>query len=96
MSANDIHGVKWQNYKMMFMEFEGELGTGKLNVFPLPHFYNLYDDPKEEYPDLTAALAGNLWIRWGPGPILVEHKKSLAEEPPIKPGTPDPYVPAKK
>ena len=93
--GNDIHGVKWHNYKMLFMEFEGDLGTGKLNVFPMPHFYNLYDDPKEEYP-VTGALAGNLWIRWGCGPILVEHKKSLAEEPPIKPGTPDPYVPAKK
>ncbi len=93
--GNDIHGVKWQNYKMMFKEFEGGLGTGKLNVFPMPHFYDLYVDPKEEYP-VTKALGGILWQRWGHGPILVEHEKSLAEEPPIKPGTPDPYVPAKK
>ena len=92
--GNDIHGVKWHNYKMMFMEFEGGLGTGKLNVFPMPHFYDLYVDPKEEYP-VTKALGGKLWLRWGTGPILVEHKKSLAKEPPIKPGTPDPYVPAK-
>jgi hypothetical protein len=32
----------------------------------------------------------------GAGPILVEHMESLAKEPVIKPGTPDPYVPAKK
>ena len=51
--GNDIHGVKWQNYKMMFKELEGGMGTGKLNVFPLPRFYNLYDDPKEEYPVTT-------------------------------------------
>jgi arylsulfatase len=80
---------------MLFMEIEGDLGTGKLNVFPLPHFYDLYSDPREQFP-VTTALAGSLWQRWGLGPILVEHKKSLAEEPPIRPGTPDPYVPAKK
>jgi len=93
--GNDIHGVKWQNYKMMFKEFEGGLGTGRLNVFPFPHFYNLYDDPKELYP-VTAELAGRFWSRWGLGPILAEHKKSLAQEPPIKPGTPDPYVPERR
>ena len=93
--GNDIHGVKWQNYKMMFMELEGGLGTGKLNKFPFPHFYNLYEDPKEEYP-LTKEVGANLWNRWGAGPILVEHMESLAKEPAIKPGTPDPYVPAKK
>ena len=93
--GNDIHGVKWHNFKMMFKEFEGGLGSGKLNVFPLPHFYDLYSDPKEEYP-VTKATGGSLWQRWGCGPILTEHQESLAAEPPIKPGTPDPYVPAKK
>ena len=93
--GNDIHGVKWRNYKMLFKELEGDRGTGKLNVFPMPHFYNLFADPKEEYP-VTQQMAGRLWYRWGLGPILVEHEKSLAAEPPIKPGTPDPYVPAKQ
>ena len=93
--GNDIHGVKWRNFKMMFKELDGEKGTGKLNVYPLPHFYNLYDDPREQYP-VTTATAGAFWTRWGLGPILVEHKESLVLEPPIKPGTPDPYVPVKK
>ena len=93
--GNDVHGVKWRNYKMLFKELEGDRGTGKLNVFPMPHFYNLFADPKEEYP-VTQQMAGRLWYRWGLGPILVEHEKSLAAEPPIKPGTPDPYVPAKQ
>ena len=90
--GNDIHGVKWRNYKMMFKEFEGEVGTGKLNVYPLPRFYDLYLDPKERYP-ITTSMAGALWQRWGHGPILVAHAKSLVAEPPIKPGTPDPYLP---
>jgi len=93
--GNDIFGVKWHNYKMLFKEFEGGLGTGKVNTFPMPHFYNLYEDPREQYP-VTSAIGGALWQRWGHGPILTAHMKSLAAEPPIKPGTLDPYVPAKK
>jgi hypothetical protein len=82
---------------MMFQELEGNLGSGVLNKFPFVRFYNLYDDPKEEYPlNLTPEIMNNLWVRWGAGPILVEHMESLAKEPVIKPGTPDPYVPAKK
>lgn len=57
--GNDIHGVKWCNYKLTFKKFEGGLGTGRLNVYPLPRFYNLYDDPKEGYP-VTTATAGAL------------------------------------
>jgi hypothetical protein len=29
------------------------------------------------------------------GPMAADHKRSLAEEPPIRTGTPDPYKPAK-
>jgi len=95
--GDDIFGVKWQNYKMMFKELEGGLGNGMLNEFPFVRFFNLYEDPKEEYPmNLDPSLLDNLWVRWGPGPILVEHQESLAKEPVIKPGTPDPYKPAKK
>lgn len=92
--GNDIHGAKWRNYKMLSKELEGGVGSGRLNVYPVPRFYNLFIDPKEEYP-ITQELAGQLWWRWGLAPILVEHEKSLAAEPPIKPGTPDPYVPGK-
>lgn len=38
---------------------------------------------------------GHLWVRWPVAEILNEHANSLAKEPPIKPGTPDPYVPKK-
>ena len=42
------------------------MGSGKLNVFPFVRFFNLYDDPKEEYPlNLTKEMIANLWIRWG-------------------------------
>ena len=93
--GNDVHGAKWRNYKMLTKELEGGLGSGQLNVYPVPRFYNLYLDPREEFP-ITQQLAGQMWWRWGLGPIMVEHAESLAAEPPIKPGTPDPYVPRNK
>jgi len=56
---------------------------------------SLYRDQKEMYP-ITDESPFDYWARWPATKILGEHMKSLQEEPPIKPGTPDPYVPAKK
>jgi arylsulfatase len=91
--GNDVFGIKWRNWKMMFKELEGGKGTGAKITYDFPRFFNLYDDPKEEYP-LTKATAGHFWVRWPMGEVLKAHAKSLAEEPPIRPGTPDPYLPA--
>ena len=35
----------------------------------------------------------NYWIRFPAGKVLTDHLVSLKKEPPIRPGTPDPYVP---
>jgi arylsulfatase len=88
--GNDLFGAKWRNWKMMFKEVER--GTDEKKTYDFPRFYNLYSDPKEEYP-LTKATAGHFWVRWPIGEILTKHANSLKEEPPIAPGTPDPYQP---
>ena len=88
--GTEIYGVKWRNWKMMFKELER--GTDPLIEFPLPRFFNLYVDPKEEYP-LTAETLGHLWVRWPAGQVLLEHLASLKEEPPVPPGARDPYSP---
>ena len=88
--GNDLFGIKWRNWKMMFKEVER--GTDAKKTFDLPRFFNLYNDPKEEYP-VTKATAGHLWVRWPMAEILTKHTESLQKEPPIKPGTPDPYMP---
>ena len=88
--GNDMFGVKWRNWKMMFKEVER--GTDHKLTYDFPRFYNLYSDPKEEYP-LTKATAGHFWVRWPMSEILTEHLASLKKEPPIQPGTPDPYQP---
>jgi arylsulfatase len=88
--GNDLFGIKWRNWKMMFKEVER--GTDAKKTYDFPRFYNLYSDPKEEYP-LTKATAGHFWVRWPMGEILNVHTDSLRQEPPIKAGTPDPYKP---
>jgi len=90
--GNDLFGIKWRNWKMMFKEVER--GTDDKKTYDFPRFYNLYNDPKEEYP-LTRDTAGHFWVRWPMAEILKPHAASLSKEPPIKPGTPDPYVPMK-
>ena len=88
--GNDLFGIKWRNWKMMFKEVER--GTDEKKTFDFPRFFNLYSDPKEEYP-LTKATAGHFWVRWPMGELLTEHTLSLQQEPSIQAGTPDPYSP---
>ena len=91
--GNDIYGVKWRNWKMMTKELD--TGFGKpTKIFPVPAFYNLHLDPREEHPVLNTPE--NLWVRYPAGEKLIEHMESLKKEPPIKPGTPDPYKPPKQ
>lgn len=85
--GNDLFGIKWRNWKMMFKEVER--GTDDKKTFDFPRFFNLYNDPKEEYP-LTKATAGHFWVRWPMAELLKAHNASLQQEPPIRPGTPDP------
>ncbi len=61
--------------------------------YGVPLIYDLHVDPKESEP-LNSQWYHNGWIRWPAGQHLVNHIGSLKKEPPIRPGTPDPYVPA--
>ena len=88
--GSEVFGIKWRNWKMMFQEVER--GTDERKTFDFPRFFNLYNDPKEEYP-LTKATAGHFWVRWPMAEILKAHAQSLEKEPPIAAGTPDPYTP---
>ena len=92
--GNDIFGVKWRNWKMLTKELDNSRGSGVIVEYGFPRFYNLYSDPKEEYP-WTPEKAGVFWVRWPMAEILKEHGYSLQVETPIKPGTPDPYLPSK-
>jgi hypothetical protein len=87
--GNDIYGVKWQNWKMMIKE--PDAGTSAVREWSIPIFYNLYLDPTEEH-SLSYEFQ-YFWVRYPAGKVLADHLASLQKYPPIKPGTPDPYVP---
>jgi arylsulfatase len=89
--ADRLEAVKWKNYKMSFYEEERDWFSPptKLGV---PQLFDLYTDPKEEYP---ALLTPNGWSAAPMMEILNSFEQSMAKHPPIKPGTPDPYQPPK-
>jgi arylsulfatase len=60
-------------------------------TLPLPKIINLLTDLKEER-DVGAT---NSWIGVLMTKIILELEQSLKKYPPIKAGTPDPYVPRK-
>jgi arylsulfatase len=91
--GNDIMGVKWKNWKMMSKEIDRG-ATDPMRTYSLPNFYNLNLDPGEKFPMQEAEQ--NFWVRYPMSQRLNEHLKSLQEEPPIPPGTPDPYIPNSK
>jgi arylsulfatase len=91
-NGKEVYGVKWRDWKMMVKEIHnmGDPATS----YSIPRFYNLLQDPKEEHG--SRLLPANLWVRYPASQVLIEHAMSLGKEPPIKAGTPDPYVPKKK
>jgi arylsulfatase A-like enzyme len=91
--GNELCGVKWRNWKMMFKELD--TATGEIKTYGVPRFYDLYVDPKEEHP-LDPRVPENLWVRYPMVQILLDHMISLKKEPPIPPGAPDPYDPSRK
>ena len=88
--GNDIHGVKWRNWKQITKDLSR--GDDPVRELSLPYFFNLLTDPKEEFP-AAPNVPENLWVRFPAGKILTDHAVSLQKEPPIRPGTPDPYAP---
>ena len=92
--GNTIYGVKWRNWKMMFKDI-ARGGGEPTEEYGMPLIIDLHTDMKEEYPIEDGRWIENAWIRWPAGQVLLDHQKSLLEEPPIRPGTPDPYQPSK-
>lgn len=93
--GEQIFGAKWRNWKMLTEEFADGRGTDNILSYGVPHFINLYEDPQESYP-ITYRTPQNLWVRYPMSELLVKHAQSLKSEPPIQPGTTDPYLPAER
>jgi arylsulfatase len=91
--GNELFGVKWRNWKMMLKELSDAISPVK--TFGVPRFYDLYVDPKEEHP-LDPRIPENFWVRFPASQILLDHMITLHKEPPIPPGTLDPYDPSRR
>jgi arylsulfatase len=85
--ADRLSAVKWRNWKMHLLKQENAYDPPQ--KLPLPRIINLLTDLKEE----RDVLIYNSWVTHPMMTILREFQASLETNPPIKVGTPDPYVP---
>jgi arylsulfatase len=88
--GNKIFAVKWHDWKLHFREAESVFSDTR--EFETPRLYNLLVDPGEH----ENVLFPHTWVPRVALTQLEEHKVSLMEYPPIKPGTLDPYQPPKR
>jgi arylsulfatase A-like enzyme len=87
--ADRLTAVKWRNWKVHFIK-QDNMYDPPLKL-PLPRIINLLTDMKEEHD-----VAGmNTWVAEPVVKIVGQFLASLQKYPPIKVGTPDPYVPPK-
>ena len=85
--GEQIFGVKWQDWKVMFKE--NFTVFDETQSFDTPKVYNLLNDPHER----ENVLFPYTWVAEKAIPQMFEHAASFKKYPPIPPGTPDPYVP---
>lgn len=89
-NGDELFAYKWRNWKMHFIQLDSMFGApARLNM---PHLYNLIEDPKEKYPVDQVDVSAS-WVFPVVFKKVLEFKKTLAKEPLIPLGTPDPYVP---
>ncbi|GAB4382753.1 MAG: arylsulfatase [Elainellaceae cyanobacterium] len=87
--ADRLEAVKWRNWKMAFYQAQHDWWSPAVKL-GVPEIFDLYTDPKEEYP---ATATANAWVGGLMMKIVVEFEQSLKQYPPIAPGTRDPYTP---
>jgi len=85
--ADRLTAVKWRNWKMHLIRQDTMYDPPQR--LPLPRIINLLTDLKEER-DLNLHHS---WVTYPMMKIVRQFEASLEEYPPIKTGTPDPYVP---
>jgi arylsulfatase A-like enzyme len=90
--ADRLEAVKWRNWKITFYEEERDWWTVPAKLGN-PKAFDLITDPKEEYPQ-TGLL--NSWVAAPAIGVVARFEQSLKQDPPIAPGTPDPYRPAQR
>lgn len=87
--TDKLYAVKWRNWKMHFI-WQMHMYDPPVTL-PEPKVINLLTDLKEE----RDVVPYNTWVGRPMTKIIEDFEESLKKYPPIKMGTPDPYVPPK-
>jgi arylsulfatase len=87
LQGNRLQAVKWRQWKVHLFQQDSALST--YSPYNGPHLHNLEWDPREEHE--VGFPHG--WVLHPMAAAVGAFLRSLATEPPIKPGTPDPYTP---
>jgi len=87
IQGNRLQAIKWHQWKATLFEQDGFYSTW--TAYNMPHVYNLEWDPREEHQvDFPHG-----WTVHPMAAAAGAFLRTLAMEQPIKPGTPDPYLP---
>lgn len=87
LQGNRLQAVKWRQWKANL--FKQDEFASTWSPYNLPHIHNLEWDPREEHEmDFPHG-----WVVHPMAAAVGAFMRTLAMEPPIKPGTPDPYTP---
>jgi arylsulfatase len=89
LQGNRLQAVKWRQWKVHLFHQDDFYSTW--TPYNIPPIHNLEWDPREEHQ----VDFGHVWVLHPMAAAAGAFLKSLAIEPPVKPGTPDPYTPPK-
>jgi hypothetical protein len=89
LQGNRLQAIKWRQWKAHLFQQDGLVSTW--TPYNMPHLHNLEWDPREEH-EIGFPHA---WVAHPMAAAAGAFLKTLVAEPPIKPGTPDPYTPPK-
>lgn len=94
-NGDDMYAYKWRNFKVHFFKHDSMFAQPVKHNFPRVH--DLLRDPKELYGvhgGNNDSGAQNLtWVLPAVTKEVLKFQQTLQQEPPIKLGTPDPYIP---
>jgi arylsulfatase len=93
-NGDTLQAYKWRNWKLHFATQKTMRSV--IERPGMPRLYNLLTDPKEQYDLIEKGGRDgedNFWVMPPISKLVGGHLGSLAKEPPISLGTPDPYIP---
>jgi arylsulfatase A-like enzyme len=90
-----LYGLAQWVVTMAEMLSDAGYATGRFGKWHLAHTEGRFpiDQGFDEWLGIPNSSDESFWIRFPAGKVLMDHAASLQKEPPIRPGTRDPYVP---